>query len=131
MKFKNTLLAVSDMERSVSFYRDVLGLRVVADFGANKTLTGGLCLQTLETWQGFLDGKPVSFGGDQFELYFEEGDLDAFVSRLEKLGAECVHPVREHPRGQRVVRSYDPDRRIIEVGEGMDAPLSLVRRLTR
>ena len=152
MKFKNTLLAVSDMERSVSFYRDVLGLRVVADFGANKTLTGGLCLQTLETWRGFLDGKPVSFGGDQFELYFEEGDLDAFVSRLEKLGVECGHPVREYPWGQRVVRFYDPDRHIIEVGEGMDAvcrrflaqgltpeqtaarmdvPLSLVRRLTR
>ena len=27
MKFKNPLLVVTDMERSVKFYRDVLGLR--------------------------------------------------------------------------------------------------------
>lgn len=49
MKCKNPMLVVSDMERSVDFYRRVLGLRVVMDFGANKTLTGGLALQTLES----------------------------------------------------------------------------------
>lgn len=48
MELKNTLPAVTDMERSLAFYEEVLGLRVIADFGANKTLTGGLCLQTLE-----------------------------------------------------------------------------------
>ena len=45
MELKNPLLAVADMERSLAFYETVLGLRVVLDFGANKTLTGGLCLQ--------------------------------------------------------------------------------------
>ena len=54
MKLKNPLLAVWDMERSKAFYQEVLGLHVVMDFGANMTLTGGLCLQTLETWAGFL-----------------------------------------------------------------------------
>ena len=54
MKFKNPLLVVSDMEKSVAFYQKVLGLHVVMDFGANKTLTGGLCLQTLESYRGFL-----------------------------------------------------------------------------
>lgn len=33
MKFMNPLLAVSDMERSVSFYKTVLGLDKIADFG--------------------------------------------------------------------------------------------------
>ena len=42
------------MERSKTFYREVLGLHVVMDFGANVTLTGGLCLQTLDTWTDFL-----------------------------------------------------------------------------
>ena len=54
MKLKNPMLVVSDMERSVSFYQTVLGLRVVMDFGANKTLTGGLALHTLESWRSFL-----------------------------------------------------------------------------
>ena len=44
MKLKNPMLVVSDMEKSKTFYKQVLGLRVIADFGANVTLTGGLAL---------------------------------------------------------------------------------------
>ena len=121
MKLKNTLLAVADMERSLTFYETVLGLQVVLDFGANKTLTGGLCLQTLGTWTGFLETDRVAFGGNDAELYFEEDRFDGFVRRLESLEIQYVHPVKEHPWGQRVVRFYDPDRHIIEVGENMRA----------
>ena len=121
MELKNTLLAVADMERSLTFYEAVLGLRVVLDFGANKTLTGGLCLQTLETWTGFLETDRVAFGGNDAELYFEEDRFDGFVRRLESLEIQYVHPVKEHPWGQRVVRFYDPDRHILEVGENMRA----------
>ena len=121
MKLKNTLLAVADMERSLTFYETVLGLQVVLDFGANKTLTGGLCLQTLETWTGFLETDRVAFGGNDAELYFEEDRFDGFVRRLESLEIQYVHPVKEHRWGQRVVRFYDPDRHIIEVGENMRA----------
>ena len=32
-----------------------------------------------------------------------------------------VHPLFEHRWGQRVVRFYDPDKHIIEVGEKLDA----------
>lgn len=121
MELKNTLLAVADMERSLAFYETVLGLRVVLDFGANKTLTGGLCLQTLETWTGFLETDRVAFGGNDAELYFEEDRFDGFVRRLESLEIQYIHPVKEHPWGQRVVRFYDPDRHILEVGENMRA----------
>ena len=38
----NTMLVVTDMDKTVEFYKSVLGLEVVMDFGANKTLTGGL-----------------------------------------------------------------------------------------
>ena len=125
MKFKNPLLAVTDMAASIRFYRQVLGLRVVMDFGANVTLTGGVCLQTLDTWREFLEGRPVSLAGNAGELYFEESDFDSFAEKLRGLGVEYVHPVKEHQWGQRVVRFYDPDRHIIEVGERMDA---VVRR---
>ena len=121
MKCKNPMLVVSDMERSVDFYRRVLGLRVVMDFGANKTLTGGLALQTLEIWRGFLGTDAVSFGGRDAEVYFEEEDFNGFLDRLSGLAVEYVHPVQEHAWGQRVVRLYDPDRHIIEVGESLKA----------
>ena len=119
MKLKNPLIVVKDMDRSVEFYKKILDLDVILDFGANKTLTGGLVLQTAETFRDFIDGRPISIGGSDFEIYFEEDDFDEFAEKLKGLDIEYVHPVKEHPWGQRVIRFYDPDRHIIEVGENM------------
>ena len=119
MKFKNPMLVVTDMNKSVEFYKKVFGLHVIMDFGANKTLTGGLALQTLETWKEFISTNEIAFGGNNSEIYFEEDDFDEFSKRLEKCNVEYVHPVKEHSWGQRVVRIYDPDRHIIEIGENI------------
>ena len=121
MKMKNTLLAVTDIDKSVEFYKKVLGLRVIMDFGANKTLTGGLVLQTLETWQGFIGTENVAFGSCSSEIYFEEDNFDQFAEKLKTCDVEYVHPVKEHSWGQRVVRIYDPDKHIIEIGENLKA----------
>lgn len=119
MKFKNPMFVVADMDKTVAFYKKVLGLHVILDFGANKTLTGGLCLQTLETWKTFIGTDEIAFGGNNAEIYFEEDDFDAFAEKLKKFDMEYVHPVKEHSWGQRAVRFYDPDKHIVEVGENM------------
>ena len=124
MKFQNPLLVVTDMEVSKRFYKEVLGLGVILDFGANVTLTGGVCLQTKETWIDFIGAKEneIIFCGKNAELYFEEDDFDAFAEKLKMMDDMVyVHPVLEHRWGQRVVRFYDPDRHIIEVGENIKA----------
>lgn len=46
MKLKDPLLVVTDIYKSVEFYKNVLGLHKIMDFGENVTLTGGLCLQS-------------------------------------------------------------------------------------
>ena len=71
MKLKNPMLVVTDMDRSVEFYKKVFGLHIIMDFGANKTLTGGLALQTVETYKNFIGTNDISFGGNNFEIYFE------------------------------------------------------------
>ena len=119
MKFKNPLLVVSDMDISVKFYKEVLGLRKIMDFGENVTLTGGVCLQTKETWAEFIENDSLSFGGKTYEIYFEEDEFDSFAKKLKNLDINYVHPVKEHSWGQRVVRFYDPDCHIIEVGENI------------
>lgn len=119
MKFKNPMLVVTDMDKSVKFYKEVFGLHVIMDFGANKTLTGGLSLQTVETYKEFLGTNDISFGGNNFEIYFEEDDFDKFANKLKEYNIEYVHSIKEHSWGQRVVRFYDPDRHIIEVGENI------------
>ena len=119
MQYKGPMLVVNDIDKSVEFYENILGMSVILDFGANKTLTGGLALQTAETYKDFIDGRALCFGGNDFELYFEEDDFDNFISRLKSLEIEYVHPVKEHAWGQRVVRFYDPDKHIVEVGENL------------
>ena len=61
MKYTCSLIAVADMEKSKQFYHDVLGMNVVADFGANVTLDGGLVLQTLDTWKSFIRKDKVTY----------------------------------------------------------------------
>ena len=120
MTLKNPMIVVTDIDKSVEFYKTALGLEVITDFGANKTLTGGLVLQTEETFIEFIENKKISFGSNSFEIYFEEDDFDSFAERLKELDIEYVHPIKEHSWGQRVVRFYDPDRHIIEVGENIE-----------
>jgi catechol 2,3-dioxygenase-like lactoylglutathione lyase family enzyme len=119
MKFSGVLLAVTDLERSKAFYRKYLYQDVIIDYGANITLTGGFCLQTLPSWRSFISGLDVRFRGNDAELYFETDDYDGFLSNIGEL--KLVHPPIEHPWGQRCVRFYDPDGHIIEVGEPMTA----------
>lgn len=122
MKFKNTLLVVTDMKKSVKYYCEVFGMRVLTDFGANVTLTGGIALQTEETWKAFIDETDnIRYGGKDAELYFEEENFAAFAEKCDRLQVNKVHSVKEHSWGQRVIRLYDPDGHIIEVGEDLSA----------
>lgn len=122
MKFMSSMIVVSDMARSKKFYGDLFGETVLMDLGANVTLSGGLALQEKTYWAALM-GKPVEEirpGNDNFELYYETDDLDAFLPRLEASGAQMAQPVGEAPWGQRTARFYDPDHSLIEVGENME-----------
>ena len=121
MKYTSTLIAVKDMDISKQFYHNVLGLNVVANFGANVTLDGGIVLQTLDTWKSFIRMYNVTLPNNAGELYFEEDDRDAFCNHLKSFDICYVHELYEHRWGQRVIRFYDPDKHIIEVGEKLDA----------
>lgn len=123
MKYTGTLIAVKDMEKSKRFYHDVLGLNVIEDFGANVTLTGGIVLQTSDSWKCFIHKRDdeINFGNNTCELYFEEDDMDTFAAKLTNIkNIEYVHPLFEYSWGQRVVRFYDLDKHIIEVGENIN-----------
>lgn len=117
MKYKGTLIAVKNMNKSKQFYNDVLGLGVLDDFGSNVILNGGVFLQTVDSWQGFIGDKNIILSNNASELYFEEAHMDIFLKHLKNLDITYVHPPIEHSWGQRVVRFYDLDCHIIEVGE--------------
>ncbi len=117
MKLKNVLIVVKDIERSRRFYHELFGLDVVLDNDGNMILTEGLVLQEAGIWETFT-GKEVIPRNNACELYFEEKDLEGFVEKLEKLYPDVVYVNRlmEHSWGQKVIRFYDPDGNLIEVG---------------
>lgn len=121
MKLKNILIVVDDIELSKKFYKELFGLDIVVDFDGNVILTEGLVLQERKIWEEFVE-KDVTYGHHDAELYFEENQMDAFLERLEKSDFEIqyVNPLMEHDWGQRVVRFYDPDKHVIEVGETLE-----------
>ena len=117
MKLKNVLIVVKDVERSRQFYHDLFGLDVVLDQDGNLILTEGLVLQEERIWKTFL-GKDVISENNACELYFEETDLGAFVQKLETLypSVRYANRLMTHSWGQKVIRFYDPDGNLIEVG---------------
>ena len=120
MKLKNILIVVNDIDRSRQFYHDLFGLELVLDNDGNMILTEGLVLQDRKLWKGFL-GKEIVPESNSCELYFEERDIEAFVKKLEAYypSVRYVNRLMTHSWGQKVVRFYDPDGNLIEVGTPM------------
>lgn len=121
MKYVCTLIAVKDIEKSKQFYREVLEQEVALDFGANVTLSGGFALQSADSWKEFIhkEENEIKYGNNATELYFEEDNIDKFINKIDKLNLKYVHKLKEHSWGQRVIRFYDLDNHIIEVGENL------------
>ena len=116
MSLKNVLIAVSDMEKSKKFYKDILGLCVIRDFGDNVMLSEGLVLQSTDSWKQEL--KEELRHGNTFELFFEEYDLEGFVLSInEKGNVKITEDIYENAWGRRCIRLTDPDGHLIEVAE--------------
>ena len=120
MRLKNVLIVVKDIERAKKFYHDLFGLDVVLDNDGNVILTEGLVLQDEKIWKEFVK-KDVIPESNSCELYFEEPDIEAFAEKLERLypSVRYVNRLMTHSWGQRVIRFYDPDGNLIEVGTPM------------
>ena len=117
MRLKNFLIVVKDIEKSKQFYHDVFGLDVVLDNDGNMILTEGLVLQDEKIWSTFLK-KDVIPQNNSCELYFEEPNIEAFIEKLERLypSIPYVTELMTHSWGQKVIRFYDLDGNLIEVG---------------
>lgn len=117
VKLKNVLIVVKDIEKAKKFYHDLFGLDVVLDQEGNVILTEGLVLQDEAIWKKYL-GKEVVPKNNSCELYFEEKEIEDFVEKLEKQYPEICYVNRliTHSWGQKVIRFYDLDGNLIEVG---------------
>ena len=117
MQLKNVLIVVNDIERSKKFYKDIFGLEVILDNEGNVILTGGLVLQDATIWAEFIENLEIPHNNAS-ELYFEENNIEEFAQKLDEspYNIEYVNRLMTHSWGQKVIRFYDPDGNLIEVG---------------
>ena len=120
MKYICPLIVVEDINKSRKLYEDILGQTIKADFGENVTFEGDFAIHQKEHYQKLINGAPISSKSNNFELYFEEENLSAIVTTLKENGFEFIHDIIEQPWKQQVVRFYDYDNNIIEIGEPME-----------
>ena len=120
MKYNCAVISVADINAARKFYEDLFGLEVFQDYGINIAFTCGLALQQDFDWLVHLPKENVQTKSNNMELCFEEQDFDGFLNKLKKYpNVEYLGEVIEHSWGQRVIRFYDLDGHIIEVGEDM------------
>ena len=120
MKYICTVISVSDIEAAKKFYKDLFGLKIYQDYGKNIAFTCGLALQQDFDWLVNLPKEKVLKKSNNVEIAFEESDFDEFLIRLKQYeNIEYLDEVMEHTWGQCVIRFYDLDGHIIEVGESM------------
>jgi len=120
VQYKCSLLAVKDVEVSKKFYSELFEQTVAFDLGWNVTFSGGFAVQQNFGWLCDIPDDEIAAKSNNMELYFEVDDFDEFLCKLESYpDIHYVNRPKMHEWKQRVVRIYDPDYHIIEIGESM------------
>jgi len=115
------LITVDDVKKSKEFYENVLNQEIDMDHGENVSFKGGFAIHDREHFKMIIKKEiHANKQNNLMELYFESDDLDNIQSKLESLNSVFLHKIRELPWGQRVMRFYDLDNYIVEIGEPMD-----------
>lgn len=109
----SVLLYVRDLDASLAFYRDRLGLRPLGPPGDVAMLQAGACQVVLHPRDaGDWPAPGVTLDPGGMALTFEVDDPDAWAERLSREGVEIVRGPLDQVWG-RVVFVRDPDGRTV------------------
>ena len=107
-------LPVTDIDRSVAYYRDALGFRLAwrtADGSQAALASGEIEMLLLVPWAGDAPPAPRS-------AYVYVEDPDALCAEYQQAGADIVEPVASRPYGMRDFVVRDPDGHRFTLGRG-------------
>jgi uncharacterized glyoxalase superfamily protein PhnB len=120
MKFICPLIVVSDIKRAKYFYETLLGQSIKADHGENIVFHGDFSIHEKKHYLSLIGNHSIIINSNSFELYFEENNIEMVQKNLLENNIEFLHPIQEQPWKQKVMRFYDYDKTIIEVGESLE-----------
>src|ERR1041385_2086526 len=118
MRLNYAIVFVSDMKRAVSFYRDVIGLRLKFESpGWTEFATEGATL-ALHSAEGAApeQGDPRHSPAGRCRPGLGVANLDEFHRRMIAKNVPCIEPPRE-VFGARIAQYHDPDGLVISVSE--------------
>lgn len=118
MRINYAMVFVSDMDRSVAFYRDVVGLPLKFQSpGWSEFATEGATLALHSSGEDVAaSGNTASGQAGSCRPGFGVGDLDAFHQRMVTQQVPCIQPPTP-VFGARVAQYTDPDGLQFSVGE--------------
>ena len=119
MEYQGALIVVEDMTKSRHFFEYVLGQKVKSEYGENVTFVGDFSIHQKAHFRSLIRDRHITQRANSSELYFEDDDLPPIVARIRDLGLELVHDIVEQPWKQQVIRFYDYDKNLIEIGESL------------
>ncbi len=114
----HTALACADLDASIAFYRDVIGLPLrFAEHGYAELGEGDVRFALFERSRvaGLLRRSPGA-PGPTSEVVWEVDDAALHAGRLRRLGLDVVGPV-DRPWGHRTTHVLDPDGHVVELAE--------------
>lgn len=110
------IVATSDMERALAFYRDAMGAVPNYQFPADgEPQFVALALGPSTVGLARSD-KPVTAANDRISLWVYVSDCDVAVERLRAAGARIVAEPAEQPWGERIAIVADPDGNHVIIG---------------
>ncbi|MFT3805869.1 VOC family protein [Arenimonas sp.] len=109
---------VGELARSLSFYRDTLGLPVNAVDGHD----GPFGIAELEGMTLVFIPRPAKAGDSPVVVFTLDGGIDDYAESLAERGVEIVVPVSEAPDGGWSMDFVDPDRNVLSLYQPADAP---------
>ena len=119
MKYICPLITVKDMNISKYFYQNILNQKIKEDYDQNVVFEGDFSIHLQSHYAMLIERHEIKSGGNNFELYFEENDLESLQLKLKQHKVDFLHEIKVQPWQQKVLRIFDPDKNIIEVGESL------------
>jgi lactoylglutathione lyase len=120
-KYLHTRIRVSDMDKTLKFYSEVLGLKILE----SKTSPRGSKLVFLKApgtdseieLCSFPDSGKIDVPEDLVHMAFQVENLEETIQRLEKSGVPITEGPIENSNGTKFVFTEDPDKYEIELIE--------------
>ena len=123
-KFINTIVFVSNLDRSKKFYVDMLGIKIKEELETIIFFDNHLVLHCAKSILNTVfkvnhSDIPEALGTNNILIYFECKTLCELQELYENIKdkVRIIHGIEVQEWGQKVFRFFDPDGHIVEFGE--------------